>query len=41
MLLNRVVEGGFAEVSLGKGAPDLHLHNVRDVFGTTINFLTF
>jgi hypothetical protein len=34
-----MVEGGFAEVRLGKSAPDLHLGNVRDVFRDYDRFL--
>ena len=33
MLLNRVIEGGFAEVCLGKRAPDLNFRDVRHVLG--------
>ncbi len=31
MLFDRVIEGGFAEVRLGKRAPNLDLRYVRDV----------
>jgi hypothetical protein len=31
MLFDRVIEGGFAEVRLGKRAPNLHLGYVGDV----------
>jgi len=39
MLFDRVFEGGFAEVRLGKGAPDLHFRDVRDVLGDDDRFL--
>jgi len=39
MLLNWVGERGFAEVYFGKGAPHLHLRDVRDVLEDDDRFL--
>ena len=39
MLLNRVVERGFAEVRLGKRTPHLHLRDLRDVLRHDDRFL--
>ena len=44
MLFDRMFEGGFSEVRLGKRAPDLHLGDVRDVirdYDRFLDLLTF
>jgi hypothetical protein len=41
MLFNRVFEASFAEVRFRKGAPHLHLGDVRDVIGDDNRFVHF
>src|SRR6059058_5262342 len=41
MLFDRVIEGGFAEVRLGKRAPNLDLRYVRDVLREHDGFFDF